>query len=57
MAEANLGWLSNDLNPKGTVGDASRATVTLGEADLAEQVEGFVALMRDLARYEVPRQG
>jgi len=54
MAEANIGWLSHDLNPKGTVGDASRATAELGEADLASQVERFVALMRDLAQFQPP---
>jgi creatinine amidohydrolase len=54
MAEANLGWLSNDLNPKGAVGDAARATAEAGEADLASQVEGFVALMRDMMRLGPP---
>lgn len=54
MAEANLGWLANDLNPKGTVGDASKASAELGEADLASQVEGFVALMRDMMRITPP---
>jgi creatinine amidohydrolase len=51
MAEANLGWLSNDLNPKGTVGDASAASADLGEADLTSQTEGFIALLRDMQRY------
>jgi creatinine amidohydrolase len=54
MADANLGWLSNDLNDKGTVGDASRATAELGAADIAAQVEGFVALVDDMLRYAVP---
>jgi creatinine amidohydrolase len=54
MAEANIGWLSNDLNPKGTVGDAASATAELGAADIAAQVEGFVALMRDMVRAPVP---
>jgi creatinine amidohydrolase len=54
MAEANLAWLSNDLNPKGTVGDASRATAELGEADLMAQTEGFIALLRDMQRYKMP---
>ncbi len=52
MSEANLGWLSNDLNPKGTVGDASAANADLGQADIDEQIDGFVALMRDMQRYE-----
>ena len=54
MADANLAWLSNDLNPKGTVGDASRATAALGEADLAAQTQGFIALLQDMARYRPP---
>lgn len=54
MAEANLGWLANDLNPKGTVGDASKASAALGEADMTQQAEGFVALMRDMVRYRPP---
>lgn len=52
MADANLGWLANDLNPKGTVGDASRATAELGGADLAAQAQGFIALLRDMHRYD-----
>ena len=52
MAEANLGWLSNDLNPKGTVGDAASASAELGKADLDSQTEGFIALLRDMARYQ-----
>jgi creatinine amidohydrolase len=54
MAEANLGWLSQDLNAKGTVGDASSATAELGAADIEAQVEGFVALMRDMMRIAPP---
>ncbi|PWK60564.1 creatininase family protein [Roseicyclus mahoneyensis] len=55
MAEANLAWLSNDLNPKGTVGDASAATAALGEVDLSAQTDGFIALLRDMARYRLER--
>lgn len=54
MVEANLAWLSNDLNPKGTVGDASRARADLGEADLVSQTEGFIALLRDMQRHRAP---
>ena len=55
MADANLAWLSNDLNPKGTVGDASRATGELGEVDMAAQAEGFIALLRDMERYKIAK--
>ncbi len=54
MAEANMAWLSHDLNPKGTVGDASRATAALGAEDIKRQIEGFVALAADMARVKVP---
>jgi creatinine amidohydrolase len=54
MAEANLGWLSQDLNPAGTVGDAASASADLGAADIASQVDGFVALMDDMSRVAPP---
>jgi creatinine amidohydrolase len=57
MAEANLGWLSQDLNAKGTVGDARAASAELGEADIAGQIDGFIALMRDMMRHHPPVNG
>jgi len=54
MAEANLGWLANDLNPNGPVGDASKATAEAGESDMAAQAEGFIALLRDMQRHQPP---
>jgi len=54
MSDANVAWLSQDLNEKGTVGDASSASAALGEADLAGQVEGFVALVKDMMRHQPP---
>jgi creatinine amidohydrolase len=54
MADANLGWLAQDLNPAGPVGDAAAARADLGEADIAAQVGGFMALMRDMMRHEPP---
>ena len=56
MADANLGWLAQDLNPAGPVGDASSARADLGEADLEAQVGGFVALMRDMMRHAPPER-
>ena len=40
------GWIASDLNPAGTVGDASRATAGKGAATAAHQVAGFVDLLR-----------
>jgi creatinine amidohydrolase len=48
MMGANIAWVSEDLNPKGAVGNAAAATAERGEADLSAMVEGFVALMHDL---------
>jgi creatinine amidohydrolase len=44
----SLGWISADLNPAGTVGNASIATAEKGQATLRHQVAGLVALLRDL---------
>ena len=54
MAEANLGWLAQDLNPKGTVGDASSASAEPGADAIAAQVDGFTALLRDMMRHDPP---
>jgi creatinine amidohydrolase len=42
----SYGWVSSDLNPVGTVGDASVATAEKGEATAAHQVAGFIGLLR-----------
>lgn len=40
------GWIASDLNPAGTVGDASRATEEKGAKTADYQVAGFVGLLR-----------
>ena len=47
-SDANVSWLSEDLNPKGTVGDASAASAELGEKDIASMIAGFCELMREI---------
>jgi creatinine amidohydrolase len=42
----SYGWVSSDLNPAGTVGDASLATAVKGQETCAHQVAGFVELLR-----------
>ena len=42
------GWIASDLNPAGTVGDASAATPEKGAATAAHQVAGFVDLLRHM---------
>ncbi len=54
MMAANMAWLSGDLNPKGAVGNAAAATVEQGERDIAAMVDGFIALLGDLAALPRP---
>ncbi len=42
----SYGWVSSDLNPVGTVGNASVATADKGEATAAHQARGFIDLLR-----------
>jgi creatinine amidohydrolase len=44
----SYGWIARDLNPAGTVGDASAATAAKGEATAAHQVAGMLALLRQV---------
>ncbi|MEO1455577.1 MAG: creatininase family protein [Pseudomonadota bacterium] len=48
IGPVSYGWVSSDLNPVGTVGDASLATAGKGKATCAHQVDGFVGLLRDV---------
>lgn len=45
----SYGWVSSDLNPVGTVGDASAATAEKGEATAAHQAAGFIELLGKVA--------
>lgn len=44
----SLGWISRDLNPAGTVGEAHLASAEKGAATCAHQVAGLLALLRQL---------
>ncbi len=57
MAEANLGWLAQDLNDHGAVGNARAATAEAGARMIEDQIAGFVALMHDMGRYIPPYAG
>lgn len=48
------GWIASDLNPAGTVGDASIATAEKGEATARHQVAGFVEMLREVETMELP---
>lgn len=49
------GWTARDLNPDGTVGDASRATAERGRAIAAHQARGFCELLREVADLDLAR--
>jgi len=46
-----FGWIAQDLNPDGAVGDASLATAEKGRLTAEHQADGFIALIRDVARF------
>jgi creatinine amidohydrolase len=46
IGPVSYGWVSADLNPKGTVGNAAAGTAEKGRATCAHQVAGFVELLR-----------
>jgi creatinine amidohydrolase len=50
-----FGWKAQDLNPKGTVGDASKATAEKGRAIVDHQARAFVELCADVAAFDVGR--
>ncbi|WP_434287734.1 creatininase family protein [Celeribacter sp. SCSIO 80788] len=47
IGPVNLAWVSKDLNPKGTVGEAHLATAEKGKATCAHQVAGFVEMLKE----------
>jgi len=52
---AGFGWMTQDLNASGAVGDASLATAEKGEAALAHGAQAFVALLRDVGKFDLER--
>jgi creatinine amidohydrolase len=46
-----FGWIAQDINPDGAVGDASAATAEKGRFTAEHQADGFIALLRDVARF------
>lgn len=45
----SYGWIASDLNPEGTVGDASLAAAEKGEATARHQVAGFIKLLQEVS--------
>lgn len=48
-------WIASDLNPAGTVGEASRATAEKGRALAEHQARGLLTLLDDLRRAPLPK--
>jgi creatinine amidohydrolase len=49
------GWIAQDLNAEGAVGDASRAAAGKGRRTAEHQVDGFIALLRDITAFPLTR--
>ncbi len=47
----SFAWLTQDLHPSGAVGDAAAATAEKGARSAAWAVEGFMALLQDVASF------
>ena len=50
-----FGWIAQDLNADGAVGDASKATAEKGKRTAEHQIEGFIALLRDMTAFRLER--
>ena len=49
------GWIAQDLNAEGAVGDASKATAGKGRRTAEHQIDGFIALLRDMTAFSLNR--
>jgi creatinine amidohydrolase len=50
-----LGWMAQDLNPAGAVGNAAAATAGKGKATVDHQAHAFVELCRDVDAFDPAR--
>jgi creatinine amidohydrolase len=50
-----FGWIAQDLNAEGGVGDASKGTAEKGLKTAEHQIEGFIALLRDMMAFSLKR--
>lgn len=50
-----FGWIAQDLNAEGAVGDASKATAEKGRTTAEYQADGFIALLRDMTAFPLSR--
>jgi creatinine amidohydrolase len=47
-------WIASDINPSGTAGEASKATAAKGRETAEVAVAGFIELLREVERRELP---
>ena len=52
---AGFGWMTQDLNPAGAVGDATQATREKGEKAVEFGARAFVKLLEDMHRFDMGR--
>jgi creatinine amidohydrolase len=52
---AAFGWMTQDLHGSGAVGDARGATADKGETALVHGARGFIALLEEIARFDLDR--
>jgi creatinine amidohydrolase len=50
-----FGWIAQDINRDGAVGDASAATAEKGRLTAEHQADAFIALLRDVAAVSAKR--
>lgn len=48
-------WIAQDVHPAGAAGDASLGTAEKGKAWAEFQADGFIALLRDVEKFELSR--
>ena len=48
-----FGWMAQDLHVSGVAGDATKASLEAGEACAAHGVAAFIALLRDVAAFDL----
>jgi creatinine amidohydrolase len=52
---AGFAWMTQDLNPSGSLGDARQATAEKGEASLMQGAQAFVELLGEIDRFDLAR--
>ena len=48
-------WMTQDLHPSGSLGDARLATAEKGEASLQQGAQAFVELLREIDSFDLSR--